>query len=353
MSASPSNEAGVDKIMAHEITENVARSDRHETFFLACGNPNDLPIILCHGWPELSFSWRKQLPFLAAAGFYAVAPDMRGYGRSQSYADHACFSVADIEADMIELLDHIGSEKAIFVGHDWGTPIVWSLAQHHADRVAGVVGICVPYLPNGFTLPELVATVERNIYPEDRFPFGSWDYWKFHRNFEDDCRKGLEGNIENTFRALFRSGNPATVGSPSMLSMLQAVGGWFGPNGAAAPDMPLDENVLKPDELAVYAKAFETTGFAGPNAWYHNDAANARHAAEAPSKVLNMPVLFVHAAYDPICTTLTGTIAEPMRSHCRQLTETTIHSGHGVAQEKPDELNAALETWLDAQDFKA
>lgn len=337
--------------MAHKITENVARTDRHETFFLACGDPSDPPIILCHGWPELSYSWRKQLPFLAESGFYAVAPDMRGYGRSKSYEDHASFTVAEVEADMIELLDRIGGRKAIFVGHDWGAPIVWSVAQHHPDRVAGVTAVCVPYLPNGFTVPELVPTVERDVYPEDRFPFGPWDYWMFHRNFEDDCRNGLEGNVENTFRALFRSGNPATVGTPSMLSMLQAAGGWFGPNGAASTDMPLDENVLSEDELAVYARTFETTGFAGPNSWYHNDASNTEHAKQAPSKTLEMPVLFIHAAYDPICTTLSGTISEAMRSHCKQLTEATINSGHWVAQEKPEDLNEELGKWLSESRF--
>lgn len=338
--------------MAHKITENVLRSSRHETFYLACGDPQNMPIILCHGWPELSFSWRKQLPFLADAGFYAVAPDMRGYGRSQSYADYESFTVANIEADMIELLDHLGAARAIFVGHDWGTPIVWSVAQHNPERVEGVVGICVPYLPNGFTVSELVATVEREVYPEDRFPFGPWDYWMFHRNFPEDCRKGLEANVTNTFRALFRAGNPASVGKPSMLSMLQAMGGWFGPNGAAAPDMLLDETVLTPDELAIYIEAFQTTGFAGPNAWYHNDAANTDHAQQAASKTLEMPILFVHAAYDPICTTLTGTISNSMRSHCRLLSEATIQCGHWVAQEKPDILNAELGKWLSANRFR-
>ncbi|MEM6857347.1 MAG: alpha/beta fold hydrolase [Pseudomonadota bacterium] len=106
--------------MGDQITENFARSDRHEPFYLACGDPGHPPVILCHVWPELSFSWRKQLPLLAAAGFCAVAPDMRGYGQSTRYQDHASYSVAKIEADMIDLLDHIGAEKAIFVGHDLG-----------------------------------------------------------------------------------------------------------------------------------------------------------------------------------------------------------------------------------------
>ncbi|MEL6487363.1 MAG: alpha/beta hydrolase, partial [Pseudomonadota bacterium] len=291
-------------------------------------------------------SWRKQLPFLADAGFYAVAPDMRGFGRSKIHTDLEAYSVANLEADMIELLGHIGAEKAIWVGHDWGTPIVWSLAQHHPERVAGVAGICVPYLPNGFTVPELIATIERDVYPEDRFPYGPWDYCMFHRNSPEDCRMGLEANVRNTFSALFRSGNPDSVGSPSMLAMLQAIGGWFGPNGAAAPAMPLDTNVVTAEELDVYADAFEKTGFAGPNAWYRNDLSNAEHSKRAPHKVLEMPVLFVHAAYDPICTTLTGTICEQMRSHCRQLSEATIKSGHWVAQEKPDDLNAALDDWL-------
>lgn len=65
--------------MTFPVLEHVAKSARHTTFYLSCGAANATPIIFLHGWPELSISWREQLPAFAALGFCAIAPDMRGY----------------------------------------------------------------------------------------------------------------------------------------------------------------------------------------------------------------------------------------------------------------------------------
>ena len=331
------------------IQEGRCSSERHTSFYLQSGAPGKLPVIFCHGWPELSLSWRHQLPFMAELGFHAIAPDMRGYGQSSQHPDVENYAVEEMEADMIELLDHIGAEKAIWVGHDWGTPIVWSIAQNHPERCLGVAGICVPFLPNGFTLPELVRGVDREIYPNDQFPLGQWDYWQFHRDEPDKCRRGFEGNLENTFRVLFRSGQRESKSSPSITAMIQMMGGWFGPDGAPAPDMPIDTNVIDEAELASYVAAYKQTGFSGPNNWYRNDQRNIAHAQSAKTQKLEMPVLFVHAANDGICETLNSPLAAPMREHCRHLTEATIESGHWVAQEKPEDLNRILSNWITSQ----
>src|SRR3954452_16226677 len=107
-------------------TEYAVRSDRHTTGYLLAGPQNGPLIVFLHGWPELSISWRHQLPVFAGLGFYAVAPDMRGYGRSSCYSRHENYALEEIVADMIELLGALGAEKAIWVGHDWGSPVVWS-----------------------------------------------------------------------------------------------------------------------------------------------------------------------------------------------------------------------------------
>src|SRR5260221_7922151 len=113
------------------VTEHTTKSARHATFYLASGPENGTPIIFVHGWPELSISWRHQLPCFAGLRFRAIAPDMRGYGRSSVYSKHEDYALANTVQDMIELLDSLGHEKAIWVGHDWGSPVVWSLASHH------------------------------------------------------------------------------------------------------------------------------------------------------------------------------------------------------------------------------
>src|SRR5205807_9875054 len=116
--------------MTQPITAHTARTGRHASFYLACGPENGTAVIFVHGWPELSISWRHQLPVFGGLGFRAIAPDMRGYGRSSVYPRHADYAQEEIVADMIELLDSLGAEQAVWVGHDWGAPVVWGIAQH-------------------------------------------------------------------------------------------------------------------------------------------------------------------------------------------------------------------------------
>ena len=122
--------------MTFPILENVAKTARHTSFFLSCGAAQATPIVFVHGWPELSISWRGQLPVFGGLGFRAIAPDMRGYGRSSVYPRHEDYGLEAIVADMLELLGSLGAEKAIWVGHDWGSPVVWSIAQHHPERLS-------------------------------------------------------------------------------------------------------------------------------------------------------------------------------------------------------------------------
>ena len=140
--------------MTFPVTDNVVKTARHTTFYLACGAVDAPAIIFVHGWPELSLSWRHQLPCFAALGFRAIAPDMRGYGRSSVYRRHEDYAVEHIVEDMLELLQALGRAKAVWVGHDWGSPIVWSLASHHPDKCFGVANLCVPYIAKGF-LPRI------------------------------------------------------------------------------------------------------------------------------------------------------------------------------------------------------
>jgi len=335
--------------MTHPILENIAKSDRHTTFYLSCGDPTATPIIFVHGWPELSISWRHQLPVFAALGFHAIAPDMRGYGRSTVYGRNADYRQEEIVADMIDLLDSLGSKKAVWVGHDWGSPVVWGLAQHHADRCHGVANLCVPYMPDGFGLESLIPLVDRSVYPEDTYPAGQWDYFLFYRENFTAAHTAFEANARATVKALFRAGDPAGQGQPAMTASVRARGGFFGP-GEAAPDLPRDPRVLTEEDESRYAAALGRNGFFGPDSWYVNGEANMSYAARAGAgRRLEMPVLFVHAAYDYVCETLNSSLADPMRGSCANLTETTVRSGHWMAQEKPSQVNAALAKWLSAQ----
>ena len=335
--------------MSATITEHVVKSARHETFYLACGPADGVPIIFVHGWPELSISWRHQLSCFGALGFRAIAPDMRGYGRSSVYREHAGYALEHCVADMIELLDSLGHEAAVWVGHDLGAPVVWGLASHHPQRCLGVAALCVPYIPKGMAWQNLIELIDRELYPADAFPVGPWDsQLHYEEHFDKACAE-LDANPRNTVKALFRRGDPAAVGKPSPTAALRRRGGWFGKAGQA-PDVPLDPAVMGEDELELYASALARNGFFGPNAWYMNAQRNIAYAARAESgDRLAMPVLFFHAQYDPICETLRSPLAAPMRAHCDRLSELSVASGHWMAQEQPERVNAGLARWLAQQ----
>lgn len=335
--------------MTFPVLEHVARSGRHTSFYLSCGAAGATPVIFVHGWPELSISWRHQLPVFAGLGFRAVAPDMRGYGRSSVYRRHEDYAQEEIVADMIELLDSLGAEKAVWVGHDWGAPVVWSIAQHHPDRCHGVANLCVPYIPGGFAPANLIPLADRAVYPEAQFPAAQWDYQLFYQeNFAAACA-GFESDIRAMVRAMFRAGRPEGRGRPTSTAMVRSLGGWFGP-GQKAPDLPRDDAVLSQEDENRYTAALERNGFYGPDSWYMNAAANTAYAARAGAEGrLTLPTLFLHAAYDYVCETLDSRLAEPMREMCANLTEAVVPSGHWMAQEQPVLVNAHLARWLAAQ----
>src|SRR5437016_1596346 len=104
-------------------------------------------VVLCHGFPELWFSWRHQLPALAAAGYHAIAPDQRGYGETDRPADVRQYDIEHLTGDLVGLLDALGEERAVFVGHDWGAIVVWHLAVSAPERVEAAVGMSVPFVP--------------------------------------------------------------------------------------------------------------------------------------------------------------------------------------------------------------
>ncbi len=332
--------------MSFPVSEHFTRSRRHGTFYLACGPEDRTPVVFLHGGAELSISWGGPLPVLGALGFHAIAPDMRGYGRSDVPQRHEDYALERIVADMIELIDSIGAEKAVWVGHDWGAPVVWSLAQHHPERCHGVAALSVPYIPEGFSVNALLPLIDRNLYPEDKYPYGQWDYQVFYLENFARASAGFEADVRATVRALFRAGNPDGRGKPNRTAFVRANRGWFGPDNRA-PALPRDERAIDEEAEASYVAALTRNGFFGPDSWYLNGEANAAYAKRARANWrLTMPTLFLNGAYDYTCETIDSRLAEPMRAHCADLTEGVVPSGHWMAQEKPAFVNAALAKWL-------
>jgi pimeloyl-ACP methyl ester carboxylesterase len=310
-------------------------------------------MIFVHGWPALSIMWRAQLEHFGALGYRCVAPDMRGYGGSSAPPRPEDYALEQIVEDMVELLRALGADRAIWVGHDWGCEVVWAMAAHHPQLCRGVVNLCVPYVAKGFAPETLVPLVDRNVYPEAKYPAGQWDYQLFYRTSFEAATAAFEADLPATFKALHRRGDAREKGRPALTARVSRDGGWFGGTGRA-PDLPSDPAVLSEDDLALYVAAFERTGFSGADSWYVNSARNLAYAARAQDGgVLRLPVLFLHAAYDAICETVDSRLAEPMHRDCHDLTERVLDTGHWMAQEQPAQVNAAIESWLAERQTKS
>jgi soluble epoxide hydrolase / lipid-phosphate phosphatase len=331
-------------VNAVPITEHTCKTDRHTTFYLAAGPESGPLIIFIHGWPELSISWRHQLPALAALGFRAIAPDLRGYGRSSVYSRHGDYAQEHIVRDMLELLDSLGGKSAVWVGHDWGSPVVWNLASHHPERCDGVASLCVPYYTIERGLEHTLTLVDRKVYPESEYPAAQWDYMRYYEENFAEAIAPMDANVRKFLKLAFRKGDPAGEGKPARSATARRNRGLLGGN---YPDLPRDGDIVSEQDLSAYVSALERNGFFGPSSWYMNHAANAEYAKKARNEgYLEMPVLFLNARYDYVCECTHSRLPEPMRKYSRNLTEHTIRSGHWMAQEKPSEVSAAIVKWL-------
>ncbi len=332
--------------MLPETTEHSVQLGDHHQFYLASG-PEDGPLLIfVHGWPELSLSWRHQLPAFGALGFRAIAPDLRGYGRSTAYRRHEDYAQSEVVGDMIGLLDALDRDRAVWIGHDWGAPTVWMIAAHHPDRCHGVANLNVPYASVDRGWEAMLPLVDRDVYPEETYPLGQWEYMGFYQEQFDVATAAFDANPYNVVKMLFRKGNPAGVGKLSGTSQTRINGGWFG-EAAEAPDVPRDADVVTEADLRTYAEALARNSFFGPDSYYMNHDANRAYAMSAPNEGrLAMPVLFLHGRYDFTCETVESRMADPMRELCSDLTEHIVDSGHWMAQEKPAAVNAALAAWL-------
>lgn len=326
----------------------IFRSPRHTTRYWEIG-PADGPLMmLLHGWPGIGLMWRAQAEAFASEGWRCVAPDMRGYGGSSAPTAAEAYALHEIVGDMVELHDHLGSRPAIWVGHDWGSPVAGAVAARHPARCRGAVLMSVPYLPQGFALPILVPLVERELYPADRYPDGQWDYYRFYSTHFEQTVSDMDADIPATLASIYRPGNPAATGvSPSAL--VTRNGGRYGA-AHRAPPTPPDTTLWPPADFAALAEAFRARGFRAANAWYLNDAANIAYARAAPDGGrLRQPVLFINGDWDSICDIDRSRLGEPMHAACADLAVVRLAAGHWLPLERKTESIRAIRAWLEAK----
>jgi pimeloyl-ACP methyl ester carboxylesterase len=333
------------------FSRRIFSSLRHTTRYLE-GGPVDGPLmIFLHGWPEISLMWRLQMEAFASEGWRCVAPDMRGYGGSSAPTAPEAYTLNAIVDDMVELHDHLGARPAIWVGHDWGSPVAGALAAHHAARSRGVVLVSVPYLPESFALPVLLPLIDRQLYPIDKYPDGQWDYYRYYLTHFDETVSDMEADIPATLASMFRRGDPASAGKVSASALLTQRGGRYG-SAHRAPSTAPDLTLWPPADFDALVEAFCTTGFRPANAWYLNGTANIAYAHSAPAGGrLSQPVLFVNSDYDAICDINRSHLGEPMRNSCKDLFVTNVPAGHWLPLESKTELVRAIQSWLKAKNL--
>jgi pimeloyl-ACP methyl ester carboxylesterase len=290
------------------------------------------PVVLCHGFPEIWYSWRHQLKALAAAGFRAIAPDQRGYGETSRPDPIEAYTLRNLVADLTGMLDRLGIEKCAIVGHDWGGIVAWGAAMIAPGRFEKVAGLNTPFIPRPPMAPTQL--------------FRAMAAGKFHYilYFQEPgvAEAELEADVPRTLRGFYQDLAELNLGSGA-----NDPPGVLGPAGGGIldrlPDRP-HGNFMTDADFDVFVKAFERSGFRGPINWYRNFDRNWEESADLEYKVYQ-PALMICAEKDPV---LPPWMAAGMKNSVPNLTKTiTIKDcGHWTQQEKPVEVNQALIEFL-------
>src|SRR5215469_7597498 len=291
-------------------------------------------IVLVHGWPESWYSWRHQIPALAAAGYRVAAIDVRGYGGSDKPHAIEAYAIKEICADVAGLVDSLGEKQAVLIGHDWGAPIVWHTALFFPDKVRAVAGLSVPHTGRG---PAPRIELFNNVY-KDRFFYQIYfqEPGVAEAEFEADLRTALR-KIYYQSSGDYRKAGPRPP-KPADAKYL---------DGLPDPD-PFPDWLTEAD-LDYYVGQFEQSGFRGPLNRYRTAELDFTQQAEIAGRRIEQPAAFIAGRLDPVLAFIPGVdLVEVMRQHVADLRLARIidGAGHWVQQERPDEVNAALVEWL-------
>jgi pimeloyl-ACP methyl ester carboxylesterase len=287
-------------------------------------------VLLCHGWPELWYSWRHQLPALAEAGFHAVAPDMRGFGQTEAPQDVGAYTILHHVGDMVALVAALDARRAIIVGHDWGAPVAWHAAQMRPDIFTAVAGLSVPHRRRGKAAPldTLRKAGKTNYY---------WIYFQepglAEAEFERDARA--------TMRRVLYFGSGDTPREHEMSFFVDWTKGFLGPS----IDPPILPTWLTEADIGVFAGEYQRTGFRGGLNWYRNIDRNWELTAPWHGATIGQPALFIAGMRD---VNIIGPIGQrgldDLNIVAPNLTGKVLidGAGHWIQQERPAEVNAAL-----------
>jgi pimeloyl-ACP methyl ester carboxylesterase len=291
-------------------------------------------VLLLHGFPESWYSWRHQLTNLAQAGYHVIAPDLRGFGQTKGPREIDQYTQLHLAGDVIGLLDALSVQQAVVVGHDWGATLAWNLALFRPDRIRGVVGLSVPYMPRG---PISVITATQSISGGDFYVH------YFHR---EKAEVELERDVRLSLRKMFY-----TISGDAPTKVRNA---W----SVVPPDMEFLEVLSNPptlpgwlteQDLDVYTNAFNQTGFRGGLNWYRTMQQSWEMMAAWMNAPIQVPALYIAGQQD-LVVNFPGNakLVANLRDVVPLLKEIILlpGCGHWTQQERPSEVNNALIKFL-------
>lgn len=280
------------------------------------------PIVLCHGWPELAYSWRAQIPALVAAGYHVLAPNQRGFGASSRPADVTDYDITRLTGDLAALLEHFGYEAATFVGHDWGANVVWSMALLHPERVVRLINLALPYQTR--TPTPWIEFIEA-LFGADHY------FVHFNRQF-GVADAILDQNADQFLRNLFRKNLTMVPPEPGMMMI-----------NLARAETPLGDPLMSAEDLEIFVSAFKASGFTSGINWYRNMDRN-WHILAQIDPVIRHPALMIYGLQDPIPP------SENLSEFVPNVAIRSLDCGHWIQQERPEETTQVMLEWLKAQD---
>jgi pimeloyl-ACP methyl ester carboxylesterase len=297
-------------------------------------------VLMCHGFPESWYSWRHQLPALAAAGLHAVAPDMRGYGQTDRPAEIDQYTLLHLVGDMVGLLDALGAEHAVIAGHDWGAPLAWAASVMRPDRFRGVIALSGPFGPRGSSRPTMVMPQTRDML-----------FYQLYFQTPGIAEQEFERDVRSTVRSILYSisGDAprlvASVVDRDAVGMVNRKAGFLA-HMAIPETLP---SWLSEADVDFYGAEFARTGFRGGLNWYRNIDRNWELLAPFAGAKVCVPALYIAGERDVVLDFpgVRQRIPE-MTKFVPQLRHTIIlpGCGHWTQQERAIEVNAAMIEFL-------
>ncbi|QYJ01397.1 alpha/beta hydrolase [Thalassovita mediterranea] len=287
-------------------------------------------VLLLHGFPESWYSWRHQFKPIADAGYHVVAPDMRGYGKSDKPHEIEAYNQVEVRKDIINLIPALGYDEAIVIGHDWGAPTAWATALHHPDKVRAVGALSVPFMPRSPVQP----------MPAMREMFKGQFFYQLYFFEPGVAEAEFEADIRTALKKFL-----VLAGGETDLTQLTPKG----PDDDMFSSLPDPETLppwLSEEDLDFYAGEFGRSGMRGPLNYYRNHDLAWKLTEGAPEHI-DQPGFFLGGANDGVIM-MAAEAYQAMPNYVRDLriNELIPGIGHWTQQEAPEKTNEVILRFL-------